>query len=238
VTLSTYLEIHYGLLSLLLNPGDLRRVMACNGRWAEVKACLARLTASHTVGRAMFGWTKAALEMEAYENLVRQGIEKLFGSTKLTVAQFQNFRRRCEEELAAWDLKEASWKKQIEVPFLGGTIQVPITTSGAYWRVMLAAATKTWALSNGQLSLHDYERWVLSDDFLDEGKAKVPEQEVAPFLARTPRTRSSSPTWVARSRPWSAPSRTSCCRRCPPRRTPGSPSPRLWSECKGCRRVP
>ena len=113
VTLTTYIDCNHDLMGFLLDEGDWEAVRQCGGDYTSVKGNLSRLIQSSAYGRALFGFTEAALEAQDFSLKVDAGLVKLVPSIadKETI---EKFKHAMEEEAAAYAAKKLPMSRNIK----------------------------------------------------------------------------------------------------------------------------
>jgi len=101
VTLTTYMDCNQDLMSMLLEEADYEAVRQCKGDYISVKGNLSRLIQSSCYGKALFGFTEAAIEAQDFSAKVDQALQELRPELHST-DKIDEFRHKMEEEAAAY----------------------------------------------------------------------------------------------------------------------------------------
>ena len=101
VTITTYMDCNKDLMSMLLNEADYEAVRQCGGDYISVKGHLGRLIQSSAYGKALFGFTEAAIEAQDFSSKVDKALEEL-RPCLASSDKVDEFRRNMEEEAAAY----------------------------------------------------------------------------------------------------------------------------------------
>jgi hypothetical protein len=101
VTLTTYMDCNKDLMDMLLGSDDWEAVRQCGGDYISVKSQLSRLIQGSAYGKALFGFTEAAIEAQDFSAKVDQAIASLRPVVNES-EKIEDFKLQMEEDSAAY----------------------------------------------------------------------------------------------------------------------------------------
>ena len=101
VGLTTYIDCNKDLLEMLFCETDIHAFRVCAGDYISIKGNLSRLIQSSAYGKALFGFSEAAIEAQDFSTKVDSALEELRPEISST-AKIDEFRYKMEEESAAY----------------------------------------------------------------------------------------------------------------------------------------
>lgn len=113
VTLTTYMDCNKDLMALLLDEGDWEPVRQCGGDYNSVKGPLSRLVGTSGYGRALFGFTEAAMGAQDFSATVDSALSNLLPQIS-DPAQVEEFKAKMEEESAAYAAMKLPMSRKIQ----------------------------------------------------------------------------------------------------------------------------
>ena len=114
VGLTTYMDCNKDLLDTLFCETDIQAFRLCAGDYISIKGNLGRLIQSSAYGKALFGFSEAAIEAQDFSTKVDSALEELRPEIRST-AKIDEFRNKMEEESAAYAAMRLPMTRTIKV---------------------------------------------------------------------------------------------------------------------------
>ena len=158
----TWLDSNWSLARLLMEEADLQAVKHSAGNWKAVATHVARLTASSSLGQALFGYAEQLVSSAIFEDKVEKDVADLL-TADVTADKVRDVRVACEAYTG--DLKRIAslkgLKRHVAINFLQQSVTVTIMDFSLEVHLRLSAALKGLAIQQGQLQRLPYEDWLL-----------------------------------------------------------------------------
>ena len=108
------MDCNKDLLEMLFCETDIHAFRACAGDYISIKGNLSRLIQSSAYGKALFGFSEAAIEAQDFSTKVGSALEELRPEISST-AKIDEFRYKMEEESAAYAAMKLPMARTIKV---------------------------------------------------------------------------------------------------------------------------